>query len=159
MSKEAHSHAEKGAPFEALKDRGQNDFAGLETFDLSESVTAVAMQSDEFTAVCPVTGQPDMYRVNIQFSAKKGIESKSLKLYLGTYRNRGAFCEALADLILHDVVAALDPTMAQVILAQKSRGGISIFATAHYDETTGYGWPGIVPSLGLEQFSRPQPEI
>jgi len=117
--------------FDALQDRGQNEFKGLETFELDEEIMSISMHSDEFTALCPVTRQPDLYKVTITFMpSDKGIESKSLKLYLGTYRNEGAFCEGLAALICRDIAKASECYHVQVSLEQKSRGGISIEAIA-----------------------------
>ncbi|HEY7419877.1 MAG TPA: hypothetical protein VH593_32165, partial [Ktedonobacteraceae bacterium] len=102
-------------------------------FPLGRHVTSVIMESDEMTAICPVTGQPDLYRCVIGFTANKGIESKSLKLYLRSYREEGAFCEALAETILMDVVKVLeDPIEVRVSMVQKPRGGISITADASY---------------------------
>jgi 7-cyano-7-deazaguanine reductase len=91
------------------------------------------MTSDELTAVCPITGQPDMYVATIEYSPREFcIESKSLKLYLARYRNEGAFCEALAVRIRDDVAEALklDSDEVSVTLEQKARGGITIVATA-----------------------------
>ena len=76
---------------------------------------------------------PDWYTVEIEYEPDSWcLESKSLKLYLGRYRNDGAFCEALAVQIRDDVADALDvgAERVQVTLAQKARGGISITATA-----------------------------
>jgi 7-cyano-7-deazaguanine reductase len=89
------------------------------------------MTSDELTAVCPVTGQPDLYEVSIDYAPRdRCLESKSLKLYLMSFRNEGAFCEALAVRIRDDVAAALElPADAvRVALEQKARGGITITA-------------------------------
>jgi 7-cyano-7-deazaguanine reductase len=91
------------------------------------------MVSDELSAVCPVTGQPDLYVASIEYSpGTVCLESKSLKLYLATFRNEGAFCEALAVRIRDDVAAALelDRDHVTVTLEQKARGGITITATA-----------------------------
>ena len=126
-----------GQQFEQLQNRGQNEFKGLETFDLPKMVNDVQYNSDEFTAVCPITGQPDMYQVEIDLiGSDLGIESKSLKLYLGTYRNKGAFCEALAEQILVDVLNAVStdagPEQAGVAVVQKRRGGIGIQANARW---------------------------
>jgi 7-cyano-7-deazaguanine reductase len=107
-------------------------YAGLEVFE-NPGVTRVEMTSDELTAVCPVTGQPDMYTATIEYSPLSlCLESKSLKLYLAGYRNEGAFCEALAVKIRDDVAAALEveTTAVTVTLRQKARGGITIVATA-----------------------------
>ena len=91
------------------------------------------MTSDELTAVCPITAQPDLYVATIEYWPDRlCLESKSLKLYLAGYRNEGAFCEALAVRIRDDVASALElpADKARVTLRQKARGGISIVATA-----------------------------
>jgi 7-cyano-7-deazaguanine reductase len=118
--------------FVALGHPGSERYAGLETFE-NPGVTRVEMTSDELTAVCPITGQPDMYLVTIEYRAQRlCLESKSLKLYLARYRNEGAFCEALAVRIRDDVARALElePEAVTVTLRQKARGGITITATA-----------------------------
>jgi 7-cyano-7-deazaguanine reductase len=91
------------------------------------------MTSDELTAVCPITAQPDYYEAHISYRPQaRCLESKSLKLYLSRFRNEGAFAEALAVRIKGDVAAALDLDGAAVTvtLVQKARGGITITATA-----------------------------
>lgn len=106
------------------------EFAGLETFPL-EGVSEVMMESDEVTAVCPITGQPDQYTVTITYEPNgKGLESKSLKLYLQTFRSEGIFCEQFAARILKDVETVLQPLFMTVEVRQKSRGGITIKARA-----------------------------
>ena len=124
--------ARSKGPFVALGHAGSEHYAGLETFD-NPGVASVEMTSDELTAVCPITGQPDMYVATIEY-APRGLclESKSLKLYLAGYRNEGAFCEALAVKIRDDIAEALGLTAADVTvtLRQKPRGGIEITATA-----------------------------
>ena len=118
--------------FVALGHAGSEHYAGLETFE-TPGVTRVEMTSDELTAVCPITGQPDMYVVTIEHRAQRlCVESKSLKLYLARYRNEGAFCEALAVRIRDDVAQALELETGDVTvtLRQKARGGITITATA-----------------------------
>jgi len=118
--------------FVALGHAGSEHYAGLETFP-NPGVSYVEMTSDELVAVCPVTGQPDLYVASIEYSPnERCLESKSLKLYLNGFRNEGAFCEALAVRIRDDVAEALglgadDVT---VTLEQKARGGITITATA-----------------------------
>jgi hypothetical protein len=75
--------------FVALGHAGSEHYAGLETFE-NPGVTRVEMTSDELTAVCPITGQPDMYVATIEYEAHRlCLESKSLKLYLARYRNEG----------------------------------------------------------------------
>ena len=118
--------------FVALGHAGSAHYAGLETFP-NPGVSVVEMTSDELTAVCPITGQPDMYVATIEYSpAELCLESKSLKLYLASFRNEGAFCEALAVRIRDDVASALEigPERVTVTLEQKARGGITIVATA-----------------------------
>jgi 7-cyano-7-deazaguanine reductase len=91
------------------------------------------MASDELTAVCPVTGQPDLYLTVIEYWPRAlCIESKSLKLYLNGYRNEGHFCEALAVKIRDDVAEVLElpADKVRVTLEQKARGGITITATS-----------------------------
>lgn len=118
--------------FVALGHAGSEHYAGLETFE-NPGVTRVEMTSDELTAVCPITGQPDMYVVTIEYApASRCLESKSLKLYLARYRNEGAFCETLAVRIRDDVAEALalDASDVSVTLRQKARGGITVTAAA-----------------------------
>lgn len=108
----------------------------LETVPAPAHLTWVTLTSDEVTALCPVTGQPDYYTVTIMFRVKDVIlESKSLKLYLCTFRAEGIFCEALAEQIAQDVVGAVKPLQCKVTVKQKSRGGISIEAEALWDCT------------------------
>jgi 7-cyano-7-deazaguanine reductase len=123
---------ERSTEFVALGHAGSEHYAGLETFP-NPGVSHVEMTSDELTAVCPITGQPDLYLATIEYSPDDVcIESKSLKLYLAQFRNEGAFCEALAVRIRDDVAAALglEPSHVAVTLEQKARGGITIVATA-----------------------------
>ena len=118
--------------FVALGQAGSDAYVGLETFE-NPGVARVEMTSDELAAVCPITGQPDFYVATIEYEPESlCLESKSLKLYLASYRNEGAFCEALAVKIRDDVGAALElpPQKVHVTLRQKARGGITIVATA-----------------------------
>jgi 7-cyano-7-deazaguanine reductase len=118
--------------FEALGQQGSPDLGGnLETFPKPDGLVQVTLQSDEVTAVCPVTGQPDFYTVTIStVGAEKCIESKSLKLYLGRFRQEGIFCEAFAAHIAHDVYEVTKAPAVTVEIRQKPRGGISIVAVA-----------------------------
>jgi len=120
------------AEFVALGHAGSEAYAGLETFP-NPGVSEVEMTSDELTAICPVTSQPDLYTATIEYRPRAlCLESKSLKLYLARFRNEGVFCEALAVRIRDDVAAALevDADAVHVTLRQKARGGITITATA-----------------------------
>jgi 7-cyano-7-deazaguanine reductase len=117
--------------FVALGHAGSDHYAGLETFP-NPGVSRVEMTSDELVAVCPITGQPDLYVAVIEYSPDAlCVESKSLKLYLNGFRDEGHFCEALAVKIRDDVARALElpADMVRVSLEQKARGGITITAT------------------------------
>ena len=116
--------------FVALGHAGSENYAGLETFP-NPGVSRVELTSDELTAVCPITGQPDLYLATIEYEPERlCLESKSLKIYLSNYRNEGAFCEALAVRIRDDVAEALElpHQRVHVKLKQKARGGITITA-------------------------------
>lgn len=103
----------------------------LETFPAPKNLAQVVMETDEFTSVCPVTGQPDYSTVTIDYQPNiLCLESKSLKLYLWQFREAGVFCESLAQRILNDLRTILDPIRISVTVTQKPRGGISITATA-----------------------------
>jgi 7-cyano-7-deazaguanine reductase len=122
--------SDRSAEFVALGHAGSDHYAGLETFE-NPGVARVEMTSDELVAVCPITNQPDMYVATIEYEPDRlCLESKSLKLYLASFRNEGAFCEALAVRIRDDVAAALGlgPERVTVTLEQKARGGITIVA-------------------------------
>ena len=122
----------RSTEFVALGNRGSDRYAGLETF-ANPGVSHVEMTSDELTALCPVTGQPDLYVATIEFWPQAlCIESKSLKLYLSGFRNEGHFCETLAVRIRDDVAERLElpPDKVRVTLEQKARGGITITATS-----------------------------
>jgi 7-cyano-7-deazaguanine reductase len=122
----------RSTEFVALGHAGSEHYAGLETFP-NPGVSYVEMTSDKLVAVCPVTGQPDLYVASIEYSpTDRCLESKSLKLYLNRFRDEGHFCEALAVKIRDDVAEALGlaPDEVTVTLQQKARGCITITATA-----------------------------
>jgi len=124
--------ATRSTEFSVLGRAGAEHYAGLETF-ANPGVSQVELTSDELTAICPVTGQPDLYIATIVYWPDAlCIESKSLKLYLNAYRNEGHFCETLAVRIRDDVATALElqADKVRVTLTQKARGGITITATS-----------------------------
>ena len=87
----------------------------------------VEFTTDELTAICPVTGQPDFYDLKLSYRPRhKLLESKAMKLYLWGFRDKGAFAEDLAATLLEDLVAACDPEEMTVDLTQQVRGGIKI---------------------------------
>jgi len=122
----------RSTEFVALGHAGSDHYAGLETFP-NPGVSQVELTSDELAAVCPITGQPDLYLASIEYQPNdRCLESKSLKLYLNRFRTEGHFCEALAIKIRDDVAEALGLPADQVTvtLEQKARGGITITATS-----------------------------
>ena len=93
----------------------------------------VTLQTEEYTCVCPMTGQPDFAKIQIEYIPdKKIVESKSLKLYLWSFRNEGIFHEHVTNLILDDLVAALKPRFCKVSAQFAVRGGIGITVNAEY---------------------------
>lgn len=87
----------------------------------------VRLESDEFTCICPATGQPDFAHIIVEYIPnKKILESKSFKLYLWSYRDEGVFHEHVTNTILNDLVAALEPRWCRVVGAFSIRGGINI---------------------------------
>lgn len=103
----------------------------LDTFPRPEHVTLVQFTTDEVTSFCPVTGQPDFNHVTIAYVPDKlCVESKSLKLYLWTFRDEQIFGEGLASTIAQDLFAALQPLSCKVTLQQSVRGGLQMTAVA-----------------------------
>ncbi|HUI30784.1 MAG TPA: preQ(1) synthase [Candidatus Acidoferrales bacterium] len=93
----------------------------------------VTLRTGEFTCVCPATGQPDFGKLTIQYIPnKKIVESKSMKLYLWSYRNEGVFHEHVANVILDDLIEALAPRWCKVTAEFAVRGGISITVEAEH---------------------------
>jgi 7-cyano-7-deazaguanine reductase len=117
--------------FVALGHAGSDAYAGLESFP-NPGIARVELVSDELTAMCPITNQPDFYTATIRYEPRGlCLESKSLKIYLSRFRDQGAFCEALAVQIRDEVAAALEleQEFVHVTLEQKARGGITITAS------------------------------
>lgn len=93
----------------------------------------VTLTTDEFTCVCPATSQPDFARLTIRYvPEQRVVESKSLKLYLWSYRDEGVFHEHVANVILDDLVEALEPRWCEVQADFAVRGGIAISVQAEY---------------------------
>lgn len=98
---------------------------------------SVEFTTNELTALCPITGQPDFYELKLDYRPKGSlIESKSLKLYLWGFRDRGIFAEDLAATLLKDLVAACDPDEMTVDLTQQVRGGLQIRTVARHPGDT-----------------------
>ena len=97
----------------------------------------VKFNCPEFTSLCPITGQPDFASIYISYIPnRKMLESKSLKLYLFSFRNHGAFHEDCVNVILNDLVELMQPRYIEVAGKFLPRGGISI------DPWCNYGQPG-----------------
>jgi 7-cyano-7-deazaguanine reductase len=93
----------------------------------------IHFETDDFTSVCPVTGQPDFARIDIDYVPDRlCVESKSLKFYLASYRNERAFNEAVTNHILDDFVKACSPREVIVTAQFSARGGIALTVRAEY---------------------------
>ena len=113
----------------------------LELFDnpQPERPYTITMETPEFTCLCPRTGQPDFATIRIRYVPDKlCIELKSLKLYLWSYRNEGAFHEAVVNKILDDLSGACNPRFMEVVGDFLIRGGIhtTVRVTVGDDPTT-----------------------
>jgi 7-cyano-7-deazaguanine reductase len=107
----------------------------LETFPNPSSARDYEIRFDcpEFTCVCPMTGQPDFATIRISYVPDRlCVELKSLKLYLWSYRDEGAFHEAVTNRILDDLVAAISPRRAEVVGDFFVRGGIHTIVVARH---------------------------
>lgn len=97
----------------------------LETFAAPEGCTKVRFTCDEVTSMCPVTSQPDLSTVVIEYEpAGRCVESKSLKLYLWSFRDAATFAEQLAVDIAAEVQRSAEPVWVEVHVSQRVRGGI-----------------------------------
>jgi 7-cyano-7-deazaguanine reductase len=113
------------------------DDARLESFanpNVERDYT-IRFKCPEFTSLCPITGQPDFAVIQIEYIPDLlCVESKSLKLYLFSFRNQGSFSEAIVNRILDDVVAACRPRYARVSGRFTPRGGIGITVIVEHPE-------------------------
>jgi 7-cyano-7-deazaguanine reductase len=114
----------------------------------------IHMQVPEFTCLCPLTGQPDFARFDIDFIPdKKCVELKSLKLYMWSYRNEGAFHEKVTNTILDDLVKAMSPRFLRVTARWYVRGGIYTNVVVEHRKR---GWKP-TPRVDLTQFDAAGP--
>lgn len=107
----------------------------LETFDNKHPGNDyfVKFNCPEFTSLCPITGQPDFANIIISYVPNiKMVESKSLKLYLFSFRNHGDFHEDCMNIIMKDLIALMDPKYIEVWGKFTPRGGISIDPYCNY---------------------------
>jgi 7-cyano-7-deazaguanine reductase len=118
-----------------LGDPGARADRRLEVFETADPTLQVTLHCREFTCRCPITGQPDWAEIIISYRPGTAVvESKSVKLYLETFREQGIFHEHLATTIRDDFVAALHPESLDVTVRFNPRGGIAIDATSSYPE-------------------------
>jgi 7-cyano-7-deazaguanine reductase len=95
----------------------------------------IRFECPEFTCVCPMTGQPDFATIRITYVPDRTcVELKSLKLYLWSYRNEGAFHEAVTNRILDDLVEAVKPRRCEVTGDFYVRGGIHTVVVARHPD-------------------------
>lgn len=93
----------------------------------------VQFNCPEFTSLCPITGQPDFAEIKIMYiPGERMVESKSLKLYLFSFRNHGDFHEDCVNIIMKDLIKLMDPKYIEVVGLFTPRGGISIYPYANY---------------------------
>lgn len=107
----------------------------LETFvnKHPDNEYVVTFDCPEFTSLCPMTGQPDFGHIIIKYIPRERmVESKSLKIYLFSFRNNGDFHEDCVNIILKDLVRLMDPKYLEVTGLFSPRGGISIYPFANY---------------------------
>ncbi len=117
--------------FNHLGHKSNSPSKQLDTFPTPKNVEIVTFESDELTSFCPVTNQPDFNRVVIEFAPNKlCIESKSLKLYLWSFREEAKFAEALAGEIADNIYDAIQPHWCKITLIQNIRGGMQLSVVA-----------------------------
>jgi 7-cyano-7-deazaguanine reductase len=117
----------------------------LETFanPTPERDYTIRMSIPEFSCLCPKTGQPDFATLELEYVPdERCVELKSLKLYIWSFRNRGAFHEAVTNEILDDLVAATAPRFMRLSAEFNVRGGIYTTVVAEHRQP---GWTGITP--------------
>ncbi len=103
----------------------------VEVFPAPAHVTLVTFTNDELSSMCPVTEQPDLSCVVIDYEPDEWcVESKSLKLYLWGFRDRAVFAESLAAEIAGEFMLTARPKRVRVMLTQRTRGGIEVRAVA-----------------------------
>jgi 7-cyano-7-deazaguanine reductase len=104
----------------------------------ADTDTVIEFSTNELTAMCPVTGQPDFYELALSYRpGPRLLESKSMKLYLWSFRDRGMFAEDMAATLLKDLVTACEPVEMTVDLTQQVRGGLKIRTVVYYPSDRG----------------------
>ena len=105
----------------------------LESFEAPDGVGQINFHTEEFYSTCPVTGQPDFSTIDIVYMPnRRCIESKSLKLYFQSFKDKGAYVEQLASDICSMVIGSVEPLYVKVKVKQSPRGGITTTAESCY---------------------------
>lgn len=128
----------------------------LETFPNKHEDNDYVVSFDcyEFTSLCPKTGQPDFAKVYISYvPAEKMVESKSLKLYLFSFRNHGDFHEDCMNIIMKDLVKLMNPKYIEVTGIFTPRGGISIYPFVNYAKPYA-GYTGLATTRKLDMLGK-----
>ncbi len=123
----------------------------LEVFDNPNRERDYVIQIDlpEFTCLCPKTGQPDFATLHLEYIADKScVELKSLKMYIWSFRDEGAFHEAVTNQILQDLVVATDPRFMRLKAVFNVRGGVYTTVVAEHQKV---GWQP-KPSIDLKHI-------
>ena len=117
----------------------------------------VKFNCPEFTSLCPITGQPDFGRITISYIPNERlVESKSLKLYLFSFRNHGDFHEDVVNVIMKDLIRLLDPKYIEVQGCFFPRGGISIDPYANHGKA-GTKWEKVASDrLAWHDMTKPE---
>ncbi|WP_421572150.1 preQ(1) synthase [Slackia exigua] len=127
----------------------------LETFENAHQDRdyMVTFRCPEFTTLCPITGQPDFATLYINYiPSVRMVESKSLKLYLFSFRNHGDFHEDVTNIIMNDLAKLMDPKYIEVRGMFYPRGGISIYPFANWANPK-FGYQDVAVSRMFAQLS------
>jgi 7-cyano-7-deazaguanine reductase len=128
---DATADGELTSELSALRSVVREPMDHVECFPAPPSCSRVRFTTDEVTSMCPVTGQPDWSSVAIEYEPnERCVESKSLKLFLWSFRDQQIFAEALAAAIAAEIHRAAAPHHTKVVVTQHVRGGIVTEATA-----------------------------
>lgn len=129
---EGNTRYDFNGPHPHLLERFESPFF-LEASNPHGVMGSIYIEAPEFTSLCPKTGQPDFATIIISYTPDKFcVESKSLKLYLGSFRNVGEFHESCVNRIANDLIELLDPNALKVEGRFTPRGGIPFWPTAEY---------------------------
>jgi 7-cyano-7-deazaguanine reductase len=140
MAENKEKRKDEGLTALGAKTKYRMDYAPevLETFQNKHPQNDYWVQFNcpEFTSLCPITGQPDFAEIRICYiPAERMVESKSLKLYLFSFRNHGDFHEDCVNIIMKDLIQLMKPKYIEVTGYFTPRGGISIYPYANYGQS------------------------